>query len=673
MSRPPLNIVVLGGSYGGLAVAHSFLDNIIQDLTTFDGAPTYRIVLVSPSTHLYWNICAPRALVSPTLISPEQTCVPIDKAFERHPQTFSFVQGWATYIDTSAKKVHVELATPRSVKRTSHMSQASSSTRPHMTRDTSHRSHILKSKVIPYHALVIATGSSSKSPLFSLHGTHEDTLTELASFHRQLEKAQSVMVVGGGATGVETAGQLATYYNRTNDPNAVLRAYNDVFGSRKSREKRKHESNTSAPIVPRERNIERNSKRDSAMSSATTTPLTSQTTSETAAPVIPKIITLISGHPRLLPNLPAKLGKKAEKQLRGLGVHVVHDTRQIGATTNDDGTANCILNNDMTITSDVLIEATGVYPNTRFLPPDMLDANGYVVTETSTLRVHGRGVGDRVYALGDCAAYSKNCVRDVYDAVPVLVRNLGNDLLAHEVRLQTVTSPMRGSLDEERGRGREAAYSVSGLSPRARLRREDTEDLFFRAASTGLPESGPATPVPDDASFSLPSPASPSSLRRRGEALRLPRLSHSPIRTSFIWEGGLGTASPSHLQTHLQSRSRSQSHTSRSPPPLPPFPPSSTVLLTPPLPPTTIPPPPPSLPHRTLLTPAAANSTIQALQDAHFIPTPPDESSTLVPVTRYGGVGVVRGRRVPGLMVFLLKGRVWGWGVDKMGERRGKE
>ncbi|KAF2657136.1 FAD/NAD(P)-binding domain-containing protein [Lophiostoma macrostomum CBS 122681] len=334
----PLNIVVLGGSFSGLSVAHHFLDHIIHQLSTFENAPTYRVVLVSPSTHLYFNVCAPRALVTPNLIHTEDAFIPIEPAFARHPfNEFTFMQGWATSVDTSARRVTVELRHS-------------------------------KSQTIQYHALVIATGSSAYSPLYSLHGTHEQTMAELRDFHRRLEHAHSVMIVGGGPSGCETAGQLAQYFNQ-----------------RRFKGK------------------------------------------------IPKTITLLSGNTRLLPKLHPAISKKAERQLKRLGVHVVHNLREVSNTLNGDGSSNCILNNDMTITSDLLISATGVYANSQFLPDHMLDENGYVVTSPETLRIHGPGIGDRVYAVGDCAAYSKNYVLDVYDAIPVLMKNLHNDLLSHEI------------------------------------------------------------------------------------------------------------------------------------------------------------------------------------------------------------------------------------------------
>ena len=50
----PLNIVILGASFGGLSCAHHFLDYTIEQLRKTTTAPNYRLVIVSPSTHIYW-------------------------------------------------------------------------------------------------------------------------------------------------------------------------------------------------------------------------------------------------------------------------------------------------------------------------------------------------------------------------------------------------------------------------------------------------------------------------------------------------------------------------------------------------------------------------------------------------------------------------------------------
>ncbi|KAF2816623.1 FAD/NAD(P)-binding domain-containing protein [Mytilinidion resinicola] len=408
MTREPLNVVILGGSFAGISVAHQFLDNIISSLSTFEEAPTYRVVLVSPSTHLYWNICAPRAIVSDELIPVESAFVEIEPGFSRYSfNVFTFMQGLATRVDTSAHTVTVELASNdnnKASKRSSALSGATdrtdSTTRSRSALPTSpttptdyrptgaSRTSIIQT--IPYHALILATGTSANSPLYSLHGSHENTIAEIRQFHAQVQNAQSILIVGGGPPTIKE-------------------------------------------LPPRP-----------ASSTTATTP-SIQITPPTTSPHprqrrTAKTITLLSGSTRLLPKLPEPVGAHASKLLARLGVHVVHSIRQVAATHNADGSANCILNNDMTITADLVIEATGVTPNTSYLPASMLDDAGYVITDPEDLRVYGPDIGARVYAVGDCASYSKNYVLDVYEAVPVLAKNLQNDLLAHEYRLEAQLS-----------------------------------------------------------------------------------------------------------------------------------------------------------------------------------------------------------------------------------------
>ena len=175
-------------------------------------------MLIRPSTHLYWNICAPRALACAGQADIEDMFIPIEPAFSRHPfNEFVFVQGYAIQVDTSAKTVKIELAKNEPTKWCS--TANCEPLKPTPDRDIDNYAHLSSHKARPqqtiaYHALVTATGTSSHSPLFSLHGTLEETLAELRQFHRRLESAQSIIIIGGGPSGIEAAGQLGAYYNR---------------------------------------------------------------------------------------------------------------------------------------------------------------------------------------------------------------------------------------------------------------------------------------------------------------------------------------------------------------------------------------------------------------------------------------------------------------------------
>ena len=156
-------------------------------------------------------------------------------------------------------------------------------------------------------------------------------------------------------------------------------------------------------------------------------------------------ITLVMAGSRDLPNLPEKVGLKAEKQLRGLGVRIVKDCRVTDKVPDHDkqGETKVMLSNGNHILADVYIPATGVSPNTDYVPAHLLDASGYIITDAKTLRVPE--AGERVYAIGDCASYSLNYVYDAYVAVPPLMANLEKDLWAWELR---DANPYGGSEDE---------------------------------------------------------------------------------------------------------------------------------------------------------------------------------------------------------------------------------
>jgi NADH dehydrogenase FAD-containing subunit len=105
--------------------------------------------------------------------------VSIADGFQEYPESrFTFIQARATDLDEEAQTLHVQLS------------------------DTS---EIL---AVEYDSLVIATGTTTHSPLFSSAVTHAETKRVLGEMQTRLRDAQSILVAGGGPTGVETAGEL---------------------------------------------------------------------------------------------------------------------------------------------------------------------------------------------------------------------------------------------------------------------------------------------------------------------------------------------------------------------------------------------------------------------------------------------------------------------------------
>ncbi|KFG88235.1 putative apoptosis-inducing factor [Metarhizium anisopliae] len=163
-------VVVLGGSLGGLAVTHRLLKY------TLPHEPDLK------NSHFYWNIASIRAVI-PGVLKDEQILQPIEPGLAQYPpNSVEFVLGEATSLDTASKTVHLSTAG-----------------------DT---------RAIAYDYLVIATGSTSKSPSmpWKAWSTHEACVEALHTAADGIRRAPHIVVAGAGATGVELAGEIRFEY-----------------------------------------------------------------------------------------------------------------------------------------------------------------------------------------------------------------------------------------------------------------------------------------------------------------------------------------------------------------------------------------------------------------------------------------------------------------------------
>jgi apoptosis-inducing factor 2 len=172
-------VLILGASFTGLKIAHSLLKNtapVVKDL---------KIILVSPTTHAYFNLAAPRAIV-PGQIPDEKILAPIEPAFSKYPSSkFEFVIGTAKSVDPAGKKVEIET-----------------------------ESGLL---TVAYDTLVVTTGSNTGGMPWKASGSHKQFLDVLHDTQEKVKKAKSIVVGGAGVTGVETAGELGFEYGKTKE------------------------------------------------------------------------------------------------------------------------------------------------------------------------------------------------------------------------------------------------------------------------------------------------------------------------------------------------------------------------------------------------------------------------------------------------------------------------
>lgn len=173
------NIVVVGASYSGLGTAHYIAKHVLPQLQ--HQSTKYELHLVEPSTHFWWHVAAPRQIVDATQL---KAFVPIMDGFEQYKRiglSIRFHHGAATRLDTKQRSVTLKM-------------------------------HNGSSETIPYHALVLATGIRSPTPLTTLHGDYRTSQQALSEVNRRLAEARSVVVSGGGPAGVEIAGEIATHF-----------------------------------------------------------------------------------------------------------------------------------------------------------------------------------------------------------------------------------------------------------------------------------------------------------------------------------------------------------------------------------------------------------------------------------------------------------------------------
>ncbi|KAJ5955327.1 hypothetical protein N7501_009606 [Penicillium viridicatum] len=167
------NIVILGGSYGGVSTAHYLLKHIVPQLPK---KASYQVILISTSSQAICRPACPRALISDDMFPQEKLFVGVPQQFERYPKdSFRFIQGTATKLDHHDRYVTASLKGGSTEK-------------------------------MAYHALVIATGKSTTSLLLGLNGDSESLRATWKTFREALPNAKHIFIAGGGPTGVETAG-----------------------------------------------------------------------------------------------------------------------------------------------------------------------------------------------------------------------------------------------------------------------------------------------------------------------------------------------------------------------------------------------------------------------------------------------------------------------------------
>jgi len=175
-------IVIIGASFAGLGAAQGLLKNVLPQLSQ-GGKNKYKVIQIAPNDEFFWKIGAPRVIVNPSSLPLEKALLPIAPHFKSYsPEQYEFIKAYVTSIDPSSKTVHTST-----------------------------------SAAVHYDSLIIASGTTFSSPIWTVSEGSEALKSALSEIHQKLPNAETILVAGGGAAGVETAGELGELYGKKKD------------------------------------------------------------------------------------------------------------------------------------------------------------------------------------------------------------------------------------------------------------------------------------------------------------------------------------------------------------------------------------------------------------------------------------------------------------------------
>ncbi|KAF1914091.1 hypothetical protein BDU57DRAFT_333252 [Ampelomyces quisqualis] len=324
-------VLVIGASYGGLSITHYLLKH------GGPGLKDYQVILVGAAPQTMCRPACPRAMIADEYFDQKKLFVDIPAQLKQYPKDkVTFIHGTALQVDHEKRIATIER----------HDNNAE--------------------ETIDFHTLVVATGATTSSPLLS---NGSDRTEAWKTLRAALPSAKTIVIGGGGPTGVEIAGELGEHLNGKNGGSKPKVSINLI---------------TSGDRI---------------------LPVLRPALASTAEQYLSKVGVKVTKGVRITSTLPSNSG-----------THLSALTTQTTVT----------LSSGSSITADIYIPATGTHPNTTFLSPTLLGPDARVTTNPTTLRVDA--AGPRIYAIGDCASAARPAVHNILAAIPVLAANIIKDL-----------------------------------------------------------------------------------------------------------------------------------------------------------------------------------------------------------------------------------------------------
>ncbi|KAI8147107.1 hypothetical protein BJV82DRAFT_508834 [Fennellomyces sp. T-0311] len=159
------NIVIIGGGYAGLGTARELEKR-------FSGNSKYRIIMIDKKSFFYHIVGGPRAAVEHI-----NNIVPYTKVFSEKKN----IVAQATVVRFEKNKIYLEKPFEGSTE-------------------------------LPFAYAVLATGIHFPTPCKVAALEPEDAKLEQQVIQKQVKEANSILIVGGGPTGIELAGEIREKY-----------------------------------------------------------------------------------------------------------------------------------------------------------------------------------------------------------------------------------------------------------------------------------------------------------------------------------------------------------------------------------------------------------------------------------------------------------------------------
>ncbi|KAK4229201.1 hypothetical protein QBC38DRAFT_543532 [Podospora fimiseda] len=167
MAETLLNVVVVGGSYVGVATVKELLSIL---------PTTHRIILVEPHTHFHHLFAFPRFSILPT--HEHKSFIPYTSLFPSS-SPHKIIHARATSLSVNPNLLQLDRSIP--------FSNSTSSTE------------------IPFDYLIAATGTTLSFPGTMPFDSKPASIKSLQSYQEQIARTDSVLIIGGGAVGVQMA------------------------------------------------------------------------------------------------------------------------------------------------------------------------------------------------------------------------------------------------------------------------------------------------------------------------------------------------------------------------------------------------------------------------------------------------------------------------------------